>query len=992
MTSAGNDGTVFASSDRSMLDQENCGGPEPSNNPKDVDLTNIARRLIVRLRGNFHAEGKTTCRDCLRTKTLPCSRVVEVADGDIFSGNDGNEASYSSPQILQKANEILVDEYTKFLPPNPPMTSSTMASTTAVSYDGATTDPSSLQCMNRISVILRFIQLLLLLSKRQQESQRQPSSFFSAEEVNKMMVTLLEGWTNGVNRFCATVHNAPGVEKDAEAMDEDGDNDSNNGDWLTANATRGLESGPVFCYAFYSLLRMNEYVQTRGALLVPLWKGLCELAKLFVAPPSNVISASDRSTSGDAREETLEKEDDDGEIEDWRERLSPNMLGDAIRVLGDFLEEGKGRLELEAFQSFFNVGEKEEAHSAPTGDARIIFQGKFVGFMVTRLAQLLRIYFSVCETVSQSMSSEQRLDPFLNGVWRSLLGLRGMAAALQLLHSTGEFGTKKDQEIDISFLKVYCEMAAKAGKCITDTILKRCQQPRQICIPALDSLLLSNMVTGDDDHYRHQDRQEEIRSNLNRMSAMTRTIGKVSALQQILEIVTSDTMCCRCPGNVEALLATIQHLHSTSVPQCFSACIIAVRSSAESQSSGAVITTPTTIVLGSLKIMARAVQEIELSSEFMASPKRDSFYRLLVKWLAGSACGSDCHDEQSSKENHGVEFCQKQHPVSRELVLSLLHAHIVGCERGSDNKGGAKKLLSYIAKLLMDARTSSGLRRNIGALLIRLQSSLATCDRSVACTVASELIEKEFVSWLKTSRQTLSKKRKRTRSGQLVATGLNQDDVMVITRVMSTGRGVSESLLSSSASGIDQRVLRREFTRLSSDCTNESTKREKILLVSADRNSLLLAWLERCIAMGPTTSFQTFRRITGLDLLVDVVRPVLSAVSDLKFKFGSNNGDNIDWLKKKVMLYSAAMRLSVTWATVFGDEGKLPLERVCLLIKHSVSKDPWQQPNVEDSNLSVVRDQHCILKFEALKLLKSIGKAIPNNCTERNLKVRNSLN
>jgi hypothetical protein len=258
--------------------------------------------------------------------------------------------------------------------------------------------------------------------------------------------------------------------------------------------------------------------------------------------------------------------------------------------------------------------------------------------------------------------------------------------------------------------------------------------------------------------------------------------------------------------------------------------------------------------------------------------------------------------------------------------------------------------------------------------------------------VASELIEKEFVSWLKASRQTLSKKRKRTRSGQLVATGLNQDDVMVITRVMSTGRGVSESLLSSSASGIDQRVLRREFTRLSSDCTNESTKREKILLVSADRNSLLLAWLERCIAMGPTTSFQTFRRITGLDLLVDVVRPVLSAVSDLKFKFGSNNGDNIDWLKKKVMLYSAAMRLSVTWATVFGDEGKLPLERVCLLIKHSVSKDPWQQPNVEDSNLSVVRDQHCILKFEALKLLKSIGKAIPNNCTERNLKVRNSLN
>jgi hypothetical protein len=1058
-TTGGGDVTILATTSASLTvgDHENTGDPNNSNksdgDPIENNLTNVARRcLILQLQGDFRAEGKTSCRDCLRTKTLPCSRVVEVANGEIFSENENEkdttensslQVSFSPSQILGKAYEILLDEYTNFLPPYPSnntiastkttMTTTTTATTTTTTTtntirDDAATHPSSLQCMNRVSVILRFIQLLLLLSNRQQ--QQKSSSFPSTVEVNKMMVSLLEGWTHGIcefTRFCETINNSERTENDTIAeMDESNENE--NDSCLTANATLSLGTGPVFCYAFYSLLRMNEYIQTRGGLLVPLFKGLCELAKIMlVVPPSSTsISTSDAVSTGDDNREGTQKEEEDDEDDendvcnegDWRDHLPPNILGDAIRVLGDFLQEGKGRLELEAFQRCLVVPEEGGERSTHGCDARITFQGKFVGFMVTRMAHLLRVYFSVHEifrqrlgedssssssssSLSSPKSSGLRTDPFLNGVWRSLLGLRGLAASLQLLHSAGEIGTEKDKEIDVSFLKVYCEIAAKAGKCIADTILQKHQPHRQILIPGLESLLLSNMVTQgvdlvvDDDYHRHQEYQEEVRSNLIRISVLARTIGKVSVLQHILKIATSDGTCCRIPGNVEPLLATIEHFHSTLVPQCFSACVIAVRCSTESRNANAIVTTPTTIVTGSLKIMAETLRQIELSSEFMASPKRDSFYRLLVRWLAGNACNSNIYDKGSTNTNTGTtEFDQQQHPLSRELVLSLLHAHIVGYGRDSDkaqNEGGSQtRLLSYMTKLFMDARTGTALRRNIGALLTRLQSSPATSDSSMACVTATELIEKEFIAWLNhsRSRQRLSKKRKRTRCGQDVATGFDQQDVMVISRVLSAGRGISERFFSSSTSEEYQRILRKEFTRLSSDCTGESSKSGKTLLALADRNSLLLAWLERCVTMGPTTSFQTVRKTTGLDLLVDIVRPVLSAVSDLKFKLG-RNGDGTELLKKKVMLYSAAMRLSVTWAIVFGDEGKLPIEKVCLLVKHSVSKDPWLQTNIEDARLSFVQDQQSILKFECLNLLGSIGKAVPSNCSERVLRVSN---
>ena len=895
MTPANNDGASPVAPTNPSSNQDDKSAVTTN----DSDDKKIALSLIHQLQEDFVAQGKKTCRDCLRSKTLPCSKVVKVANGEFFSFAANNSTSMS--QILTKAHELLLGMSRNF-------------------RRLQTGDLSSLDCMKNIAVGLRFLQLVLLLSEKPQ------GDFPSETTVNGMIVSLLKIWTHGV---CELTKACAGNQQHEETTE----------DCMTVDATQHLQAGPIFCYAFYSLLRMNEYVQTRGAMMVPLWKGLCELSKLLlVSPPS--------------AEDVAPMEDENTElVNDWRNQLPPNILGDAIRVLGDFLQEGKGRLEVGALQ----YCDTDDAAKQAQMD-RIAFQGKFVGFMIARMGQLLKIHYTVSELKGTAKS-----DTIPNGVWRSLLGLRGMAATLQLLSSSDTF--KRHAQLEPSFLKVYCELAAKAGKCVMDTILPKQDQGREVQFLALESFLQSLMATQgmnfmeDDEYHQHQEYPQATKSMLIRISFLARTIGKVSALQQFLEIATLESDITQ---NVEALLAAVEHMHSIAVPQSLSACLIAVRCDKKSS------TTPTTMVLGSLRVMAKTLRAIEASPGFAESPKQDAFYRLLLRWLAGN-----------SNDDIGL----REHPLSRDLVLSLLHAHIVGSTDETEHGvHGSGKLISLMTKLLFDVRTKLPLRRNIGALLVRLQGSASTQGSSAACFLVTKMVQNEFASWLMRSapKQHSSKKRKRSRAG---APRLPQEDILVIARVLAAKRGLSESAFASFLSQDCQNVLRKEFTRLSSDYAKEIP--ENGLLDLGQHNMLLLAWLEGCIATSPTSCFQTIRQMIGLDLVVDIVRPTLSVVSGLRFQLG-DIGDSSRVLEQKVMLYSACMRLFSAWAIAFGDEGQLPIEKACLLIKYSISKDPWQQKNGENPTID---EQHSILKFEVLHLLGHIAKAIPSNCSEKVLKI-----
>ena len=123
---------------------------------QNVGLTNTARSIINRLQDDLRE--KRTCRECLRSKTLPCSAVVEIAnDGSIFGDRTPSKppSSLMSSNITLRVKEVILNEYTHFLP---------STEKNAPYY-------SSLACINRIAVVPRFVQLLLLLSERQQQQQ-----------------------------------------------------------------------------------------------------------------------------------------------------------------------------------------------------------------------------------------------------------------------------------------------------------------------------------------------------------------------------------------------------------------------------------------------------------------------------------------------------------------------------------------------------------------------------------------------------------------------------------------------------------------------------------------------------------------------------------------------------------------------------------------------------------------------------------------------------
>ena len=928
---------------------------------QNVGLTNTARSIINRLQDDLRE--KRTCRECLRSKTLPCSAVVEIAnDGSIFGDRTPSNppSSLMSSNITLRVKEVILNEYTHFLP---------STEENAPYY-------SSLACINRIAVVPRFVQLLLLLSERQQQQQQQQQQQHiskdvmllpSTTEVNKMMEQLLESWSNGICEFVREWKNdgndnlrqQDGKEND-DTVDEQ---EIKNYNPLTMDATRNLQSGPIFCYAFLSLLRMNDYVQKRGALLVSLWKGLCDLAEtLLLSPLSRGVDNANDDDDYDGDENI-------NEYKEWRKHVPPNLLFDAVRILGQFLREGKERLEIVAVQRCFSAARGELTNI----DDSIVFQGKLVGFMVARMANLMRVYFQFCN-INQSNKlinghKSGPLDLLTNSCWKSLLGLRGMTMALELLVVSSKRKISSNEESfenekDLSFFKVYQELSSKAEKCITEIVLlsnrnlisqqQHWKQRTSVLVQALDNLLQSDMMKADNDYQYRHNFQDNDNLEVIHLRDLSRFIGKSSILCHVLETVLN---LCPVTETVESLLGIIENLHSTSLPQCLSACVIAVRGRDTKNTTNTDIGTviSSTIIHKSLKVMVRSLGKIEISREFMASSQQGAFYRLLVRWLGSP------------------------HPLSRELILSLLHIHIL--ENGaSHDKDGRKisvtKFLSYLTKVLMDVRTGLILRKNIASLLVRLQcSSTTNSDENTGeiADLTKKLIEQEFVTYLiHNSSEKSSKKRKRMKIGLCTTNDLQKEDLLVICTVL-RGQGMSTNFSAAALSP----VLCDKITRLSIECTMASVKSEKKLLKLLHQSILLFAWLERCLV---GLSLPDFKAMTGKDIFIDILQPVFSLASNIKF----HPGDSIEFVKKKVMIYASMMRLFTTMTNAFGDDGKLPFEQVCLLLKNLISSKGWY----ETENRPIVVKFRSILKFETLSLLGCIGKAIPNVCPEQTLRVR----
>jgi hypothetical protein len=893
-----------------------------------------ARAIITRIEGNFHSQNKRSCRDCLRSKALPCRQVSDLMESETVS-TYSTVSLLTSVAVLDEAHQILLSEYTTF----PPLSNEDLTSD-----DPTSTVYTSLDCMSNIATILRFVQLLLLVvsnkhltplndrSANKSDSTRNSMMTTSMaeqhvvppEQIYRMVRALLQGVCTKVCEFVKK-WKAAGHDN----IDDDDDNNNNNDhdgrntgpyDPMEVDATASLDAQPVFCFAFASLLRMNGFVRTRGELLAPLWRGICDLVGVVPMPEASpMIHRS------------------------WREGLPKSFLIDAMMALGGFLREGKGRLEVSALNLLVSGGvihreQIKDQRQFDKGDKAVAFQGKLVRFMITRMGQVMKTYFTLYQNQSRDTEHELQDRKAVFEVWKTLLELRGMATVLQLLSSTA--GSTKPimsptSSIGVSTLKVYFEVAAKTGQCIMT-----CLQS-----PGHSMYLSSSLET-----FLHTDLIEpsstctDDTKAARRFRLMGRALGKVSILQQVME---SD------PGTqeteiIETRLKVVENLLLASIPACFDACISSYATHC-GDSMLDQVTLPTTVVQRSLQQMTQLLKK-------MPSTHHPQLHRLFIRWLTG-----DCH----------VNVVQ--HPLARDLVIVLLHVHLVECAELSDHGGYVTSILSYLVKLLFDVRTARVLRSNISALLMRLQSSRELQESTRI------LIEQEFMSWMESTSPLKKRKRARKIFTEIIK---NPTDFSTISWALK-GYGMSTRF---ATEPIHERVC-EAIQQLHGHCSNTPVEEQgQHLLASAERHGLLLAWLERWVLTsrdGGDDCIASFRQAFGISL-TDFLHAVIGAISRLGLEADTTKSTSY---RKKIILSNAAMRLSATFGRLVSNfhDLNIPFEGISNLISLAL------QPRKGRKDVSITW-YNAGVAFEAISLLGSLGALVPASSPDRLLEVSAFLN
>jgi hypothetical protein len=730
-----------------------------------------------------------------------------------------------------------------------------------------------------------------------------------AEQIYRMVRVLLQRLCKGVCEFVAKWQNRPlNVLRYDDDLDTLGSRTDGQYDPMEADATTGLDSRPVFCFAFASLLRMNAFVRTRGELLAPLWRGICDLAgTLLVVSPADI---------------------------GWHECLPKAFLTDAMTALGGYLREGKDRLEARAV-NLLRAGMATQQHqqNCDDTDQAVAFQGKLVRFMITRISQLMRVYIVLYQNQTRNTEHELLGRKALFEVWRTLLELRGMATVLQLLSSKNCNKHNLGLRVDVSIPKAYFEVAARTGQCVMSFLQG---QGQEILVSGLETLLhtdLKELPASSDDTAAQQFRE------------MGRALGKVSILQQVLSFNEGTN-----EKEIEARLKVVEDLLLTSIPDCFEPCVYSYAALCDDETVSQV-KIPTTIIQRSLKQMTRSLRKVP--------SMHPQLHRLYIRWLAG-----DCRGKGSVR----------QHPLARELVVYLLHVHLVECAASSGHGEHVTRLLSYLVKVLFDVRTASVLRGNVAVLLVRLQSSGQVQES------ARMLMEQEFESWMESvSRHSKKRKRPQQKRQEMVTDPANVSTISWALR----GHGMSKRF----ATEAIHRHVGKAIQQLHGACSNVSAEEQgQHLLVSAERYGLLLAWLERLVVSSNddgSDCLSWFHQACGIDLS-DFVNAVLGAISHFDFQAGASNSRSF---KKKVILSNAAMRLSATFGGVASnfDAMSYPIDSMCRLVSCAL------QTRKGRDKFSFTRYNRG-LAFEAIPLLGDLGALVPTAYPERLLEVSEFVN
>jgi hypothetical protein len=879
--------------------------------------------ILCALQADFEKEGKHTVHECLRSRRGVLHPKVAAFLEKNDTKNQHHGLVVPLDQLSAAHNLLLEGEaYSMDAFPNPSVNIHHSA--------------SSLGYLSRIATVVRFLQLLLESSNRtnvrplserpggcnNNAGSSSTISFAHAvqPQIDKMVSILLQKLSrsicNGMKKW--KEKKITRLETTTSITTEDMEMDDNP---MTSDASTTFDMRHLACFAFSSLVKLNFYAKSRITLVATLWKVLCDIASSSCCPSTTArVDLAGHSL------------------------LSLELVEEAITALSSYLLEGEEQVRLYSAQ--FVV-----SRSSPVSVQQQAGQAKLLTFLVTRMTVLLQAAACHSTAVATITDRNEGYSTTKEHVIDALLRLHGLATTVELLVIDSSRTMAACSTKVSGFLQPYSDLSKKLERCfvslMTTTsldigesaekqVLLRRAMIDTVLESASDYVIVASPPTKDV------------------LSQLSLALGRTMVLQLVLvTVVEQGTSLLYSEEDVELILLVCEHLVCSCLPQCHAPLMLAAISAGDDDSGKPPVSTEVVVSLLSMTVemISTIIARLESTAPTMDALKRAKLHRLLIRWLAPPAISG-----------------KVQHPLQRELAISLLYLHIrVQMDDSSKGNKFIEPIVSMLSKLLFDPRTGRVLRENIAAVIMRLLGP--TAEGRIRELMAKHVTDE----W--SLRNQKSKKRKRDATG---------DKSCNYEQYLAHEQRAIGSVLS-------------KLPEVTPACPKLLKMLPKLGLQAERLLSLKKGWNESTAASTESTAL-ILSLTTGLfgntSTKDDTAAPFHDAFgqSDVarlhrmtmvwprtlcQWSSATRGGSS-----KEVALLGAVLRFFRCACSAFGRFGKseIPIQVICDLL--ALCTKPLDR--LSQDRESVYRR---FVSFEAIGLLGSLAKAIPPSCPERILKV-----
>lgn len=506
------------------------------------------------------------------------------------------------------------------------------------------------------------------------------------------------------------------------------------------------------------------------------------------------------------------------------EKLPNEVAETTLAALCVYLQEGQDQIMMTVLQYC----------TSQTVSPKQMFQVKVVTFLVARVAVILKVYLLSNRLEKAATASNDDDDEnedsksntnVLSNVVAILLQLRGLTLATR--GWLKQQRCSKNQPQDESFLSAYQQLELKVEQCVVDCWLQ---------VPSSNDSVKSTLFGRQDLNLLLRS-QSSKRTPHKELILSSFAVGKALVLHRLLvqtvaSLHSREKQTFVCNHDVQSLLMMIEELLFSALPQCSTLVI-------EDES--------TALLSKSLTAMASATVLCYFQGPV---EKRGHLNILLVKWLAPSAADTELH------------------PLTRELLVSLLPLHVLTCcqvaqvanarsdsprsvdLRQSTSGSGetyfvTKSLVTLLVKLIFDFRTQTAHRRNIASVLIRLvvfqdattdkeslQNNISVMLQQNIATEVQQIIKDDVKAERRKRKRGKSSKSNDSNSSHPALGSFAYDDVRAMAQVLKRVSAFELPSLASQLAGLARGLVAMDLngTNLSYTIANYSRNAVSLLL------------------------------------------------------------------------------------------------------------------------------------------------------------------